>query len=250
MRFAIVDNERIEAKFGLQVICSVCQEKLFAKCGKIRVHHWSHRTEKKCDDRWENQTQWHRDWKNNYPINWQEKHHIDEETEEAHTADVLTEHNLVIEFQHSHIESTERESRENFYTNMVWVVNGLRLKNTYCRFKNSLKYNFLRKEPNVYHAVNVEECLPLQWTACKVPVIFDFQCGDLFDKSSDNIQYLYCLLPVHIGHCRVVIKIKKSAFIKSTSNGEWQKRVILYLNKIREEEDEWNSLKNNYKGLF
>ena len=41
---------------------------------------------------------------------------------------MFTVHNLVIEFQHSHMDAQERTSREKFYKNMVWVVDGTRLK--------------------------------------------------------------------------------------------------------------------------
>lgn len=170
MRFAIVDNERVEAKFGLKGICSACQEKVFAKCGNIRVHHWSHSALKECDNRWESQTEWHRAWKNNYPVEWQEKHHIDTETKELHIADVLTKHSLVIEFQHSHIDSKERESREDFYNNLVWVVNGRRLKYTYSRFEDGIQYHFLR-EPNIFHIYNIEKYLPIEWLNSSVPYI-------------------------------------------------------------------------------
>ena len=66
----------------------------------------------------ETETQWHRNWKNKFPIVWQEIFLHDEQTGELHIADVRTEHGLVIEFQHSHIKPEERISRENFYK--IW----------------------------------------------------------------------------------------------------------------------------------
>ena len=42
-----------------------------------------------------------------------------------HIADVKTDRGIVIEFQHSFLHRNERESREKFYQNMVWVVDGL-----------------------------------------------------------------------------------------------------------------------------
>ena len=50
--------------------------------------------------------------------------HIDERTGEKHVADVKTPHNLVIEFQHSTIDYDELVSREAFYQDMIWVVDG------------------------------------------------------------------------------------------------------------------------------
>lgn len=47
-------------------------------------------------------------------------------TSEKHIADVKTEHGQVIEFQHSLLEPEELKSREAFYKNLVWVVDGCR----------------------------------------------------------------------------------------------------------------------------
>lgn len=50
--------------------------------------------------------------------------HTDQAGGERHIADVKTPFDLVIEFQHSPIEQMEVESREAFYGNMIWVVDG------------------------------------------------------------------------------------------------------------------------------
>ena len=50
--------------------------------------------------------------------------HIDQASGEKHVADVKLRFGLVIEFQHSPIEQMEVESREAFYGNMTWVVDG------------------------------------------------------------------------------------------------------------------------------
>nr|WP_276904075.1 competence protein CoiA family protein [Pedobacter kyonggii] len=237
MRFALINNERVEARFGLKGICSVCHEEVFAKCGNIRVHHWSHRTERKCDDRWESQSEWHRAWKNNYPLEWQERHHVDEETKELHIADILTGHNLVIEFQHSHINPRERESREDFYTNLVWIVNGHRLKHSYGRFEKGMRNHFVRV-PNIFQVYDIEKCFPIEWLNSSVPVIFDFNGNDLNHDPSDIKHYLYCLLPERIGRYGILIKLTKMAFIKSTINGQWQDRINAYQKKILSEEED------------
>ena len=40
---------------------------------------------------------------------------------EKHIADVKTDQDCVIEFQHTYIKPDERRSREEFYKNIVWV---------------------------------------------------------------------------------------------------------------------------------
>ncbi|CAD6878938.1 hypothetical protein [Methylomonas albis] len=95
-----------------------------AKCGSQKTWHWAHLRPLECDPWWENETQWHRDWKSLFPTEWQEVVHIDQETGEKHVADVKTERGLVIEFQHSNMPTEELRARESFYKNMIWVVDG------------------------------------------------------------------------------------------------------------------------------
>jgi competence CoiA-like predicted nuclease len=120
MKFALLnDKQRIEATKGAIGICPSCGSELVARCGEIKVHHWSHK--KKCDDySWENETEWHRNWKNEFPREWQEVIHKDE-SGEKHIADVKTDEDWVVEFQHSAIASEERNSRDKFSINLSFT---------------------------------------------------------------------------------------------------------------------------------
>ena len=80
-------------------------------------------------------------WKNQFPLEWQEKDFVDKATGEHHRADVHTPHGLTIEFQHSAIKPEEREAREFFYKKIIWIVDGSRLKNDWPRFfENQAKF--------------------------------------------------------------------------------------------------------------
>jgi hypothetical protein len=97
------------------------------KCGEVRVRHWAHKGHRQCDLWWENETAWHRAWKNLFPIDWQEVIHVAGDGE-LHIADVKTSSGWVLEFQHSYLKPEERRSREAFYPKLVWVVDGARRK--------------------------------------------------------------------------------------------------------------------------
>lgn len=89
MRFAIIDNNRVEAKPELKEgLCPLCAKPVVAKCGKQRIHHWAHHNNKACDSWKEPETEWHRSWKNNFPVEWQEICLSDEKTGEKHIADI------------------------------------------------------------------------------------------------------------------------------------------------------------------
>ncbi|MDY0142432.1 MAG: competence protein CoiA family protein [Bacteroidales bacterium] len=218
MRFALIDNKRVEAQPKQQGICPICSQPVIAKCGDKKVWHWAHRSNASCDSWWEPETEWHRNWKNNYPTEWQETVLFDEQTEEKHIADVRTIHNLVIEFQHSTIKQEERISREKFYKNMLWVVDGTRLKNDYPRFlkgKDSLFFT-KTKNNNVFIVEFPDEVFPKNWLDSSVPVIFDFL--DLSTDSSDEIRKtLWCIVPKQDGKT-FVVKIQREDFIKVTLN--------------------------------
>lgn len=97
---------------------------MIAKCGRVKMWHWAHRSRSGCDPWWENETEWHRGWKNRFLREWQEVVHIDPLDGQKHIADVKTPEGLVIEFQHSPIHPEELKSREEFYKKLVWVVDG------------------------------------------------------------------------------------------------------------------------------
>lgn len=59
-----------------------------------------------------------------YPKEWQEIVLFDDITGEKHIADIKNSSELVIEFQNSPMAGEELSSREAFYKNMLWIVNG------------------------------------------------------------------------------------------------------------------------------
>jgi hypothetical protein len=124
MKYSIVNNEKVEAFSGGKGICICCGADTIAKCGLKKINHWAHKSLKHCDNWWENETQWHRDWKNHFPIEWQEIVLFDNQTGEKHIADVKTEGGFVIEFQNSPMNTNELKSREEFYKKLVWIING------------------------------------------------------------------------------------------------------------------------------
>lgn len=126
LRYANVNGLRTEASPKLRGICRGCGNETIAKCGKHVVWHWAHRSRQHCDQWWESETEWHRNWKNRFPVEWQEIILHDELTGEKHIADVRTRHGVVVEFQRSTIEPHEVAARERFYQRMVWVVDGTR----------------------------------------------------------------------------------------------------------------------------
>ncbi len=123
MQLALVDNNRFEAFAGGRGLCPICGCEMIAKCGPRIMHHWAHHRPKACDPWWENETPWHREWKNLFPIECREVSHTADDGE-IHRADIKTTTGIIVEIQRSFITDSERQSRENFYGNLVWVIDG------------------------------------------------------------------------------------------------------------------------------
>lgn len=103
---------------------------MVSKCGPRVIHHWAHFGRRNCDPWWENETPWHREWKNLFPAECREIHHV-ASNGEIHRADIVTPTGIVIEIQHSAMTDAERISRENFYSNLVWILDGLPFKENF-----------------------------------------------------------------------------------------------------------------------
>jgi len=131
MEFGLDENgNRIRpAISGQRAKCPLCDGVLISKCGEIYIKHWQHKSNKDCDSWWEHETQWHRDWKNKFPDDWKEV--IIERDGEKHIADIKTKNRTIIEFQNSSISSSTIRTRENFYGDMIWVINAITFKNNF-----------------------------------------------------------------------------------------------------------------------
>jgi competence protein CoiA len=123
MQYAVVNGQRSEAFPSGTGSCPDCGAPMMAKCGPRVIHHWAHVGRLNCDPWWENETEWHRQWKNLYPPQCREVSHVAQDGE-IHRADIKTPTGIVIEAQHSSMTDIERVSREEFYKNIIWIIDG------------------------------------------------------------------------------------------------------------------------------
>jgi len=206
MKFALVNGEKTEATKGAKGLCTSCGAELIAKCGEVNINHWAHKGKRDCDPWWENETEWHRAWKNEFPTEWQEVVHYDENGEK-HIADVKTQTDWVIEFQHSYLKPKERRSRDAFYSKLIWVVDGARRKTDIPKFNEALKEGLLLAPHPPFQIAMIhfpDECRIIRdWRNSTAPVLFDFPQVNgaehpmlrlLFPRISDSVAYI-CSFP-------------------------------------------------------
>jgi hypothetical protein len=201
MKFALINGQRSEAKSGYSGECIGCGKPVLAKCGEVRIPHWAHRSAHRCDSWWENETEWHRSWKNQFPVEWQEITHraIDGE---LHIADVKTEEGWVLEFQHSFIKSDERFSRERFYKKLIWVVDGkrrLRDEKQFFSVLHNRNKNGSWVNNSIYpelHPLKPEGSIFQDWIESTAHVFFDFGGVDLWWLLPQSDQSWALILPI------------------------------------------------------
>lgn len=233
MLIAEVNGKRCSATKGAKGICPYCKSEVIAKCGEQKIAHWAHKSIQLCDSWHEKETEWHLMWKNYFPLEWQELIKYDEKTGEKHIADVYTPQGFTLEFQHSAIKPEERQSREQFYKNMNWVVDGTRLKNDYKRFETGIKsakifHKIMLPDQNQTHIGNIlempitEDFLPKNWLNSNVPVIFDFKGLNQIDDPKDLRRFIFCLLPIKSDSCRYLVQTLPQIFIETSKSGFWK----------------------------
>ncbi len=110
-------------------------------------------------------------WKNCFPEQWQETVHVDGRTGERHIADVKADSGRVVEIQHSPIAAGELQSREDFYGDMIWIVDARDLRGW---FLLGTSFDLATCKPMSYHfRWSGRSTLLKRWSEARNPVFFD-----------------------------------------------------------------------------
>lgn len=223
MKFSLVDGERREAEKGLLGACIGCGKAMTAKCGLIKVNHWAHKSKCQCDHWWENETEWHRKWKNHFPVECQENRFQDANGE-WHIADVKTSQGWVLEFQNSPISIQERDSRITFYKRIIWIVNGTRLKRDKINFFKSLNDGMeIEENHKVRKVFTARSSLLQKWSNCNAVVFFDF----------GEESKLWCLYPTNNTNFSFITPVTHEKFINWHYNDLQIQNFLIFLKTMK-----------------
>ena len=194
MNFAIVEGERHKPQKGLRGKCIACESEMVSKCGDVRLPHWAHKGKRHCDPWWENETEWHRGWKNLFPEEWREVPSKDENGV-THIADIKRPDGFFIEFQNSAISKEEVESRNQFYKNLIWVVNGSRSSLDLEKVKSFIRFN---STDDMIDVSKIGIRVSKKWKSLARHVFVDFNESDpeghkriFYLVSEDKFEFLY-----------------------------------------------------------
>jgi hypothetical protein len=231
VKFALVNGDKAEATKGAKGFCPSCGAELIAKCGEVKVNHWAHKGSRNCDPWWENETDWHRSWKGNFPVDWQEVIHFDG-SGEKHIADVKTQTGYVLEFQHSYLDPEERRSRNAFYPKLVWIVDGTRRETDKLQFEKVIKESTtVIKELPIRRVFFPEECRLLkEWHDTNALVFFDFQ-----EMKETNQSMLWFLFPKLATNEAYISPFSRKTFIEMHNENKFDELVRNIILPIRKE---------------
>ena len=133
-------KKRVEAtETGQRAVCPCCDSEVISACGNFVVNHWKHKRKSDCDSWYQPMSEWHYNWQQQFPKEWREKVMFDKVTGEKHVADIRRPDGKVIEIQHSPIKVEEIESREAFYGDMIWVLDGRKLLSANVHYVKPIK---------------------------------------------------------------------------------------------------------------
>lgn len=178
MIWAIKDNQRIKSSPKERAICPLCNEEVIAKCGEIKIWHWSHKADFECDTFSEPETEWHFNWKKKFPNENQEVRI------ENHRADIRSSQGVIIELQNSPISPEKIKEREEFYKDMIWMLNGETLAKGLCLRKKNNIITFRWKHP------------PKSWWFANKPIYIHLSENDWYlDKYIFLIKKIYFDIP-------------------------------------------------------
>ena len=222
MKYAIVNDEKIEATKGAKGCCPSCGSELAAHCGDVYANHWKHKGNRNCDTWWENETDWHRSWKNSFPKEWQEIIQTDKKSGEKHIADVKTDSDWVLEFQHSYIKLEERRSRDAFYPKLAWVLDGTRRKRDKSNFLRILdEFSILSDDARFKAILGQDDCkLIKEWHESNALVFLDFK--DVDEKNQSILWFLFPKIARDEAH---LLPLRRDYFIELHNKNKFDELV-------------------------
>lgn len=250
LQYALVNGVKMlprhENNRALHGICPHCGGEVVAKIYQDRMSHWAHLNSKMCDKWWESKTEWHIQWQNLFPKEWQEVRVNNPDGNDWHIADICTPDGLVVEFQHSNLDIDERKIREQFYTAtkglMFWVVDGTRLVNDFKRFKKGfLEEAYKSYSPSLITVNAPERYFPNKWLPDGIAtIVFDFQGlnSDWLNEDCNIRKPLYVMLSKIFANRACFMPVDREQFVDSIKNGNIKRFLLNTEQSLKQLENE------------
>lgn len=141
----------------------------------------------------------------------------DQSTGERHIADVHTLAGLSIEIQHSHLDPNERRAGETFYQNMLWVVDGSRLKGNREKIlgwqEALVEISQGGQRTNLFLTGQANDLFPSDWLDSSAPICFDYRGPNAETSSAPTMLFL--LYPGKVQGGRLVESLTRDGLLRA-----------------------------------
>lgn len=183
MKFALLNGERIApTPHEKGATCPFCGRNVIAFDGVFENLHWQH-VGKDCRKWLEDDTLWHRSWKDSFPEDWQEP--IIHRFHRFQTVDILTQNGVAIGLVSHQLERNEIRLRENFYKDCAWILDVSMCQENFFRLIDDQKMQDLQENPQKRWEIDLDSYFEFDeednsfencWLKSRFPVFLDFSC--------------------------------------------------------------------------
>ena len=172
--------------------CPCCGKQLQARIGEVRRPHWAHESGERCDEWWEEESDWRSEWMTalkDCPLldlqNAREKDGV------RHFYDVKDGESRAWVFRRKKLSAEHRALREQFFEKMLWVVEAKETEWVrFCSDRDMFKKHRIAKR--TYRLDWQSSGFSSRWSECSMPVVFDFKSASEGEETT-----LWCVLRTH-----------------------------------------------------
>ena len=195
-----------------EAFCPCCRKRMRARVGDIRRPHWAHESGERCDEWWEDES----DWRDGWLQVFSQSPNVDienvlEKNGERHFYDARFGNSLVAVFRRTRLPPEQFAKREAFFGKMFWFVEAN--QSEYKRLRRSFHNHTIKSIYGNRRCYENDETRSLpfysRWRECHMPVIFDFE-----QVSEGRVKGLWCVLPKREQVRRILLLFTRTLFIK------------------------------------
>lgn len=196
-----------------EAFCPCCRKRMRARVGDVRIPHWAHESGERCDEWWEEESEWRNSWMQLLAGSDKvDVENILEKNGERHFYDARFAGKQIAIFRRKRLSPEMLAAREQFFGDMFWFVEGT--VSEYERFSNHLADKKIVAIPNAqrcymcFARLLCSAPFYARWSDCSQPVVFDFASA-----SEDDDYPLWCVLPLFQGR-RFVLELPKDNLLQ------------------------------------
>ena len=194
-----------------EAFCPCCKKRMIARVGLVRRPHWAHESGERCDEWWEEESDWRDGWLQLFSRSANvDIENVLEKNGERHFYDARFGDSLVAVFRRTRLSPEQFAKREAFFGKMFWFVEAN--QSEYGRLRRSLQDHTIKPICGNRRCYEHDErrSLPFysRWRECCAPVVFDFE-----PVSEGRVKGLWCVLPKRGNHKRRLLLFARTLLI-------------------------------------